>query len=575
MRTKPTAVILLLLLASPLFGDVKLPAIISDHMVLQRDAKVPIWGWADPGEAVTVTAGNAKATATAGADGKWTATLDSLKASDQPIDVTIAGKNTLTLHDVLVGDVWVCSGQSNMEFQLGGGPKYGFGGTHNSADEIPKADHSTLRLFIVKKKIAFDPQTDCDGAWQASTPDTAPHFSAVGYFFGREIQDDQHVPVGMIGTYWGGTPAEAWTSLEALKSVPALASLAQRFEDLKTNLAQKKEDYVKDTLPKWEAANAQWVKEYGADNDAAQKKWAADAAAATAAGQPVPPKPQPAKPQPRKPAPPDQNPNVPTVLTNGMIAPIVPYAIKGAIWYQGESNAGAAQQYQTLFPTMITDWRTRWAEGDFPFFWVQLANFMAPVGEPVQTGDGWPGLREAQSMTLKLTNTAQAVIIDIGQANDIHPKDKTDVGHRLALAARHVAYGEDLVFSGPTYDSLKIDGDKARVTFKNIGTGLTIAAAPSTQPGVPQAAPADQLEGFSIAGADHKFVWATATIEPSTGSGQAGDSVVVTSPDVHDPQAVRYAWANNPKANLYNKDGLPASPFRTDNWPNPPAAAGK
>lgn len=566
MGTKSTAAGALLSLASllftsPLFGDVKLPAIIGDHMVLQRDAKVPIWGWADAGEAVTVTAGSVKATATAGADGKWTATLEGLRASDQPLDVTVAGKNTITLHDVLVGDVWVCSGQSNMEFQLGGGPKYGFGGAHNAAEEIPKADHPTLRLFVVKKKIAFEPQADCEGAWQASNPDTAPRFSAVGYFFGRDIQQDQHVPVGMIGTYWGGTPAEAWTSLEALKAVPVLASLAQKFETLVATLPQQKEKYEKETLPKWEAANAAFV----AANKAAQQKWKDDAAAAQAAGQPAPAAFVP-KPAPRKPNAPDQNPNLPTVLSSGMIAPIVPYAIKGAIWYQGESNAGAAKLYQTLFPTMITDWRTRWAEGDFPFIWVQLANFMAPVTAPVQTADGWPGLREAQAMTLKLPNTGQAVIIDIGQANDIHPKDKQGVGARLSLAARHVAYGEDLVYSGPTYDSMKVDGDKVEISFKNLGSGLTIAAAPSTQAGVPQGAPADQLEGFSIAGADHKFVWATATI--------SGDTVTVSSPDVHDPQAVRYAWANNPKANLYNKEGLPASPFRTDDWGNP-AGAGK
>jgi sialate O-acetylesterase len=264
------------------------------------------------------------------------------------------------------------------------------------------------------------------------------------------------------------------------------------------------------------------------------------------------------------------NPNVTTVLYNGMIAPLIPFAIKGAIWYQGESNAGASKVYQTLFPTMITDWRTRWGEGDFPFIWVQLANYdphPAPGNNPVQTSDGWPGLREAQSMTLKLPSTGQAVIIDIGQVNDIHPKDKADVGARLALAARHVAYGEDLVFSGPTLDSMKVDGDKVHITFKNVGSGLTIAAAPSTQLSVPQVAAADHVEGFSIAGADHKFVWATAEID--------GDSVTVSSPDVHDPQAVRYAWANNPKANLYNKEGLAASPFRTDNWGNPAVAGGK
>jgi sialate O-acetylesterase len=311
------------------------------------------------------------------------------------------------------------------------------------------------------------------------------------------------------------------------------------------------------------------------------KKWTDQAASLQTAGLPIPPKPLPTG-QPKMPLPPDGDLNLPTVLYNGMVAPIVPYAIKGVIWYQGESNAGQAKLYQTLFPTLITDWRTRWTsassvesgEGDFPFIWAQICNSMAPVTTPVQTSTGYPGLREAQSMTLKLPNTAQAVTIDIGDGNNVHPRDKQDVAHRMALAARHLAYGEDLLYSGPTYDSMQIAGDKIRLTFKNVGSGLTIASAPSTQPGVPQGAPASELKGFSIAGTDHKFVWATATIEPptpSTGSGQAGsgqaaDSVVVSSPAVPNPVAVRYAWANNPEENLYNKEGLPASPFRTDGW---------
>jgi sialate O-acetylesterase len=343
-----------------------------------------------------------------------------------------------------------------------------------------------------------------------------------------------------------------------LQAVPELAGYLKRFEAIKANLADLKKKYEDETLPHWQQRA-----------DAAMAKWKDDAAKAKADGQPAPHKP----PLPARPTAPDANPNLATVLTNGMIAPIVPYAIKGAIWYQGESNAGQAELYRTLFPTMISDWRTRWGEGDFPFIWVQLANFLARNNEPTQTPDGWPGLREAQSMTLKLPNTGQAVIIDIGQGSDIHPKDKLDVGYRLALAARHVAYGEDLVFSGPTYEAMKVEGDKIRLSFKSLGAGLTIAAAPSTQEGVPAAAPASELKGFAIAGSDHKFVWATATIEPSAGAGQVGDTVVVTSPDVHDPQAVRYAWANNPEANLYNKEGLPASPFRTDDWGAVPSQA--
>jgi sialate O-acetylesterase len=246
-----------------------------------------------------------------------------------------------------------------------------------------------------------------------------------------------------------------------------------------------------------------------------------------------------------------------------MIAPIINYGIAGSIWYQGESNAGQPVNYRTLFPAMINCWRSVWTatnpdEKDFPFAWVQLANFQARLSEPTQDDGGWPGLREAQSMTLALPKTAQAVIIDVGQANDIHPKDKMDVGHRLALGMLHVAYGKDIVYSGPTFQSLTIEGNKARVKFGNVGSGLLIAAAPSTQPGVPQAAAPTEVKGFSIAGEDKKFHWARARIE--------GDTVSVWSDAVPNPVAVRYAWANNPECNLYNKEGIPASPFRTDKW---------
>lgn len=527
--------------AGPLRADVKLPAVFGDHMVLQREAKAPLWGWADASEQVTVTAGDAKATATAGADGKWSADLTGLKASDKPMEVTIAGKNTITLHDVLVGDVWVCSGQSNMEFSLSG--------AHDAKDEIPKADHPLIRLFIVKKKIAFEPQTDCEGKWAVCTPESARGFSAVGYFFGRDIQEDQHVPVGMIGTYWGGTPAEAWTSIQGLEAHPELTPLAERVEKAKAGLTQAKEEYQSVVLPKWEKEHAEW-------EQARKQPQAQPEAGKNEGGSHV-------KAEPKRPGAPGENPGMPTVLFNGMIAPIVPYGIKGAIWYQGESNAGNPKEYRVLFPAMISDWRTHWSEGDFPFLWVQLANFMAREANPTQGSAGWPGLREAQAMTLKLPNTGEAVIDDIGQGDNIHPKDKLDVGRRLALAARHVAYGENLVYSGPMYDAMKVEGEKIRVTFKNAGSGLTIAAAPSTQPGVPPEEAAGELKGFSIAGPDHHFVWATATID--------GDAVIVSSPEVKDPVAVRYAWANNPQANLYNKEGLPASPFRTDDWDNPPS----
>ncbi len=348
-----------------------------------------------------------------------------------------------------------------------------------------------------------------------------------------------------------------------LASAPETKAFAENITTIKTKLPELKEKYEKETLPAWEAQQKKWEEEVNKPFQETLKKWQADATAAKAAGKPEPAKPVNAKPAPRKPAPPDGNQNSPTTLYNAMIAPIIPYAIKGAIWYQGESNSGQAKQYEALFPVMITDWRTRWGQGDFPFLWVQLANY-DPKKEsakgPKQDTGGWPGLQAAQSMTLKLPNTGQAVINDVGDLADIHPKNKYDVGHRLALAARKVAYGEDLVFSGPTYDSITVEGDKIRVKFKNVGGGLATFSGSQSKPA---SEVATELKGFTIAGEDRKFVPATATID--------GDTVLVSSPDVKTPVAVRYAWANWPDANLYNKEKLPASLFRSDEWDDKPA----
>jgi sialate O-acetylesterase len=552
-----SAAVSILSLAALASADVKLPAIFGDHMVLQRDRKVPVWGWADAGEEVTVSIGDANATATAAADGKWKTTLDSLKASDQPAELVVKGKNTVTIKDVLVGDVWVASGQSNMEWALAS--------ANNAAVEVPKADHPTIRLFIVAKKIAMEPQDDCKGTWTACTPQTAAKFSAVGYFFAREINQTQKVPVGMIGTYWGGTPAQSWASLEALKAEPKTSGYATSFEKARDGLPEAKRKLTEELMPQYEKDLAAWNEEIGTAHKEKLAQWTKDVELAKAEKKPIPPRPVPAKLEPRKPLTADQSPGTPTTLSNGMIAPIVPFAIKGAIWYQGESNAGDAVGYRTLFPTMITDWRNRWGQGDFPFLWAQIANYKKRQDQPTQAADGWAGLREAQSMALKLPNTAQAVIIDIGEAADIHPRDKINVGKRLALGARSMAYGEKIVASGPVYDSIKIEGDRARVTFKSVGEGLTIGAAPVVEGAPPAKDPAastKDLKGFIIAGADKKFVWATAEID--------GDSIIVSSPEVKEPVAVRYAWADNPEANLYNKNGLPASPFRTDDWIDPP-----
>jgi sialate O-acetylesterase len=514
-------------------ADVKLPAIISDNMCLQANKALPIWGKADPGEQVTVTLGEQKQSATAGNDGKWMVMLHALPSGAGQWEMSVAGKNKLVVKNIVVGEVWVASGQSNMEF--------GFSGAHNHAEEQPKANYPKIRIFNLQKKVAFDPQWDCVGKWEECSPETVVHTSAVGYFFARDIHTKLGVPVGLIHTSWGGTPAQSWTSIDGLKASPELETFVNAAEHQKGDLPSAEQKYEKEQLPRWEAADKKWKLEYG-KADAATKK---------------------AHPEPRRPNSPENNPGTPSVLYNGMIAPIVPFGIEGAIWYQGEANAGNPGQYRTLFPAMITDWRNHWSaanpdEKDFTFCFVQLANFMERKDEPVQDAGGWPGLREAQHMTLKLPNTGEAVIIDIGQADNIHPKDKMDVGKRLALAALKVTYHQDVVFSGPTFDSMTVEGSKARIKFANMGGGLTIAAAPSTQPGVAQAEPASQIKGFSIAGADKKFVWAEAKID--------GDSVIVSSPEVQTPVAVRYAWANNPECNLYNKEGLPASPFRTDTW---------
>ena len=539
-------------------ADVKLPTIISDNMCLQAGKTLPIWGTAVAGEKVTVSLNGQKQSAVAGADGKWMVKLTPVQVGG-PLEMTVAGNNTLTVKNIVVGEVWVASGQSNMEF--------GFRGTHNAAEEAPKAKYPNIRIFNLKKKVAFEPQADCEGRWEECTPETVLNTSAVGYFFVRDLHKDLGVPMGLIHTSWGGTPAQSWTSIEDLAASPEIKGYADAFKSAKETLADAKAKYTNESLPNWKAAEKKWQETDGVALKAAMAEWQVKMKAAQAAGEPVPAQPKPAHQQPRYPSPPDNNPNIGSVLYNGMIAPIIPYGIEGAIWYQGESNAGQPQQYRTLFPAMITDWRKHWTEfnpdeKDFPFIWVQLANFMARQPEPVQDSGGWPGLREAQHMTLSLPNTGEAVIIDVGQADDIHPRDKMDVGHRLALSAEKVAYHKDLVYSGPTYQSMAREGDRIRVSFANLGGGLKIGAHPSTQPGVPQESPAGELHGFTIAGENMKFFPAQAHI--------IGDSVAVFSPEVASPAAVRYGWGNNPDCNLYNKEALPASPFRTDNWGTAP-----
>src|SRR5947209_1746485 len=402
MMRKLPALAALSMLTLAARAEVKLPAILSDNMCLQANHTLPIWGKADPGEQVTVTLQDQKQSATAGADGKWSVTLKPLPDNAGPLEMTVAGKNEIHIRNVLVGQVWVASGQSNMEFS--------FSGAHNVREEQPKANYLKIRIFNLKKKIAFEPQDDCEGKWEECTPQTVMHTSAVGYFFARDVHAKLGVPVGLIHTSWGGTPAEAWTSLEGLEASPELKSPAESFTSTRDHLQAVKEQYENEVLPKWKKQDEEWKEKYGPQ----LKEWQEAVKEAKEAGKPVPPRPQGLPNQPRRPDAPDNNPNVSTVLYNGMIAPIIHYAIDGAIWYQGESNAGRSKQYQTLFPAMIQDWRKHWSainpdEKDFPFLFVQLANFMAREKDPAQRDDGWPGLREAQHMTLAtLPNTGEA-----------------------------------------------------------------------------------------------------------------------------------------------------------------------
>ncbi len=505
-------------MSSLVHADVRMPALFGDHMVLQRDRPLPVWGWAEPSERVRVSLGTVAAETVADQQGKWQLSLPAMEASHAPLEMVVSGRNRIVIKDVLVGDVWVCAGQSNMERTVLQ--------SHNAKQALSEADLPAIRFFQVGRKIAFEPQADCAGQWvvcELGSP-ALRKFSAVAYFFGKEIFAAQGMPVGLIGTYRGGSPAEAWTSLEKLGSVPALQHYVEAFEETKIHLPELVEVYNKETLPAWRLA---------------VKAWEA--------------KPAPRGPKPRWPLSPSTNPRQPTVLFNGMVNPIIPFAIKGIIWYQGENNGLStehASEYAVLFPAMIADWRERWGQGDFPFLYVQLASYQTKQPE-----NDWPRLRESQRQALTVPETAMAVSIDIGEQFDSHPKNKVDVGKRLALAARHVAYGEDIVYSGPMVKSMHTEGTKAVLRFEHIGSGLTIGVPPPIRMGQKPQQPSSSLQSFEIAGVEGEFFPAEAIIQ--------GDTLVVSSPEVKAPVAVRYAWAAwpDPRPNLYNRDGLPASPF--------------
>ncbi|MCX6225540.1 MAG: 9-O-acetylesterase [Bacteroidia bacterium] len=634
--------LLLCLITGTLTAQIKLPSFFSSNMVLQQGIEIPVWGWAAPGEEITITLEGNTASSKAESNGKWSVKLPSMNYGG-PYIMTITGSNKLILENIMVGEVWVCSGQSNMEFNLIN--------AKNAEAEIASSGYPDMRLFTVKKRIAQTPQDQLDdGEWMECSPVSSSRFSAVAYFFGKELYEKLKIPVGLINTSWGGTVAETWISEETMAQNPDFAKqLSQlkkvNLDDYARTIEKEGRERVgefstvdrgmKRNKPVWAAfsfddsawktmelpdyiennglegvdgiiwfrreidispaeagktATLHLAKVNDSDNTylngtligstklMAEKlriyeipagllksgkniltvrvediggncgihgdtatlylqcenhdiplggEWKYKIGLVKFNA--------------------NLNPNsYPTLLYNGMINPLVTYGIRGVIWYQGESNAGRAKQYQKVFPDLIKDWRDHWNQGEFPFLFVQLTNFMMADSMPSESS--WAELREAQSKTLALPNTGMAVTIDVGDSIDIHPKDKQSVGRRLALSALKIAYNQDILFSGPVYNQMSVKGSTVTLSFDQVGNGLKV----NDKYGY--------LKGFAIAGQDHRFYWAKAVI---TGK----NSIEVSCPEVQDPVAVRYGWGNNPDdANLYNSADLPASPFRTDQW---------
>lgn len=465
-------ILCMLMIANPASAKIILSPLFSDNMVLQQKDKVALWGKSDADKNVTITTSwnKKKFTTKVDANGNWTIKVKTPKAGG-PYTITFNDGEELVLHDILIGEVWLCSGQSNMEM-----PLEGWGKIKNYKEEIAAAIYPNIRLINVEKTTSTQPLTEATfkNGWLLCSPKTVANFSAVAYFFARNIQQHHNIPIGLIQTAYSGTPAQSWVSGPSLKTMSAY-----------------------DTLVNVIAAKP------GSPKDA----------------------------------------HIPTVLFNAMINPLIPFGIRGVIWYQGESNASKAHQYKTLFPLLINDWRQRWERKKMPFYFVQLANFKEVKEQPEESD--WAELREAQLQALSLPNTGMAVAIDIGEVKDIHPKNKQDVGLRLALIARNKIYKEKIPYAGPLYKSYKILDDKIQITFTHTDIGLVANGS-------------DELKGFAIAGADKKFYWAKATIK--------NKKIMVWADEVKEPVAVRYAWAINPINNLYNGAGLPASPFRTDTW---------
>jgi sialate O-acetylesterase len=638
--------ILLVTSVSPLLAAPRLPHLFSDHMVLQRDKEIAVWGWADPGERISVSLGLNSSDTTAASDGRWKVALSAMPAGG-PFTLVVKGEKPVTLKDVMLGEVWIASGQSNMT--------YGLSGATGAAEEIPKANDPGLRFFTVPKRIAVEAQTDTlVAAWEVATSDTAKNFSAVAYFFARELRRSLNVPVGIILSSWPGTAAEEWTDPASLRRDPILQPIVSRWDatpsdeksfaahprnfslefddfellpakvdlspvsfsnfddgssavstggawsyswhdaadsqfelvapghggkgyaarisgaldgtsdsrldvrlrsdgapmDLSTFAgirfwARGNGSFVFHTLqpsisdwddygtgilkatPEWREITI-WFRDLKQDGWGVRQKLTLDQISGFAIScmtdLPDPPRP-------------------PSGLYEGMISPLMEYRIRGALWYQGESNTQRAFQYRSLLPTLIRGWRAAWKEGDFPFLIVQLPN----QGHSAEFADSWwAELRESQLLTAKtVPNTGLAVTIDVGESGNLHPPRKQEVGERLARWALGTTYGKERVYSGPLYESMRVEGKEIRIHFQHVGSGLKIQG--------------ETVQGFTIAGADKKFHRATARID--------GNTIMVSSPEVEAPVAVRYAWADSPECNLFNNESLPASPFRTDDWP--------
>jgi sialate O-acetylesterase len=491
----------------PARGDVTLPALFGSHMVLQRDMKDRVWGKAAPGEEVSVSINGQTKTAKAGDDGKWSVTLDPMPAGG-PHTMTVAGKNKVELDDVLVGEVWLCSGQSNMQWAVN---------QANDGDlEALTAKFPKIRLISVPQVGTQEPQDDFKGKWEVCSPETAKGFSAVGYLFGRLIHQALDVPVGLIDDAWGGSACEAWVKRDVLEKDENYRPMMERWRNVE-----------------YQAPNAI------ADYKRRMEEWKQAAESAKSSGQKPPA-------QPLNPENQLKGNSRPGNIYNGVLKPTIGYGLRGVIWYQGESNASRAYQYRNLFPLMIKSWRDEWGIGDFSFYWVQLADFMAEKSEPAESA--WAELREAQTLTAdKLPHTGEAVIIDIGEGKDIHPKNKQGVANRLARWALAHDYKVEVPHHSPRYKSMEKQGNKFVLTFSHADNGF-------------QTFDVNEPRGFAIAGDDRKFVWAKA-------KAVGKDKIEVWSDSISEPAAVRYAWADNPVCNVYSKEGLPLTPFRTDDWP--------